>query len=65
MKARRLLLLTFFFAGCATYYQRHYDFNKAFESGNLNEALETLQDKEQMGNSRSKFLFYANNGLVL
>ena len=50
---------------CATYYQKHYDFNSEFEKGDLPRALETLQQKESLANSKSKFLYFVNNGLLL
>ncbi len=52
-------------ASCATYYQKHYDFNSEFEKGDLPKALETLQQKESLANSKSKFLYFVNNGLLL
>src|SRR5687768_13216617 len=50
---------------CATYYQQHYDFNAEFEKGDLPRALEVLQQKESLANSKSKFLYFVNNGLLL
>jgi uncharacterized protein len=52
-------------ASCATYYQQHYDFNSEFEKGDLPRALEVLQQKESLANSKSKFLYFVNNGLLL
>lgn len=52
-------------ASCATYYQQHYDFNSEFERGDLPGALEILQRKESLANSKSKFLYFVNNGLLL
>lgn len=50
---------------CATYYQQHYDFNSEFEEGDLSGALEVLQRKESLANSKSKFVYFVNNGLLL
>ena len=50
---------------CATYYQQHYDFNAEFEKGDLRQALETLQAKENLANSKSQFIYFVNNGLLL
>jgi uncharacterized protein len=50
---------------CATYYQQHYDFNAQFEKGDVPRALEVLQQKESLANSKSKFLYFVNNGLLL
>ena len=52
-------------ASCATYYQKHYDFNSEFEKGDLPKALEVLQEKESLANSKSKFLYFVNNGILL
>ena len=52
-------------ASCATYYQRHYDFNSEFEKGDLSGALEVLQRKESLASSKSKFLYFVNNGVLL
>lgn len=52
-------------SSCATYYQQHYDFNSEFEKGDLTGALEVLQRKESLANSKSKFLYFVNNGLLL
>jgi uncharacterized protein len=50
---------------CATYYQKHYDFNSEFEKGELTRALETLQQKESLANGKSQFIYFVNNGLLL
>ena len=50
---------------CATYYQKHYDFNSEFEKGDLAGALDVLQKKESLANSKSRFLYFVNNGLLL
>ena len=52
-------------ASCATYYHQHHDFNSEFEKGDLPRALEVLQKKESLANSKSKFLYFVNNGLLL
>jgi hypothetical protein len=52
-------------ASCATYYQKHYDFNAEFEKGDLPRALEVLQEKESLANSKSRFLYFVNNGILL
>ena len=61
-----LLIATCMIASsCATYYQQHYDFNSEFERGDLAGALDVLQRKEALANSKSKFLYFVNNGLLL
>ena len=71
MQSRTGILCLFcaFFLGllgsCATYYHQHYDFNSEFENGDLRKALETLQEKDNLANSKSQFIYFVNNGLLL
>ena len=60
-----LLTVGLLLTSCATYYQKHYDFNTEFEKGDLPKALEVLQQKESLANGKSKFLYFVNNGLLL
>src|SRR3990170_8543467 len=60
-----LLSVCLLSGSCATYYHQHYDFNSEFEKGDLPKALEVLQQKESLANSKSKFLYFVNNGLLL
>jgi hypothetical protein len=57
-------LLTFLFS-CASYYQQHVDFNKEFERGDLKQALETLKKNNGEEQSKSRFIYYVNNGILL
>ena len=50
---------------CASYYQRHYDFNSEFEHGDLKEALETLGRNENESEGKSRFIYFVNKGLLL
>lgn len=50
---------------CATYYQSNYDFNTAFQQGNLEIALENLQSSNAREYRKEQFLFLSNNGLLL
>jgi uncharacterized protein len=52
-------------SSCASYYQKHVDFNKAFEQGDLKEALATLKKNSREEQGRGRFIYYANNGLLL
>src|SRR5690606_1833106 len=52
-------------SACATYYHTQADFNREFERGDLNRALEALQRRDQHEHGRNKFLYLVNNGLVL
>jgi hypothetical protein len=53
------------FSSCATYYNQQYDFNSEFEKGDLQQALETLKGNERQANSKSQFIYFVNNGLLL
>lgn len=52
-------------SGCATYYQTHVDFNREFEKGDLEQALANLEKNHREGNGRNRFLYFANQGLLL
>lgn len=52
-------------AACATYYQKHVDFNREFERGDLQQALETLKKNNREENGKARFLYFVNNGLLL
>jgi hypothetical protein len=60
-----LICMMFLLSSCATYYQQNWNFNTEFEKGDLKKALETLQQNENMANGKARFLYYANNGLLL
>lgn len=60
-----LSLLAIIFGACATYYQKHFDFNAEFEHGNLEKALEALQRREKDGEGKTRFLYNINKGLLL
>lgn len=59
------ILVAITVSSCATYYRQHYDFNAEFEKGDLEKALETLQKKENLAHSKSQFIYFVNNGLLL
>lgn len=50
---------------CASFYEISHDFNREFEHGNIDRALETLQSDKQYARTNTKFLYYVNNGLLL
>ena len=50
---------------CATFYQINYNFNYAFENGNLDEAERLLDKSKRLETSRDRFLYYLNQGVVL
>lgn len=49
---------------CLTYYEQQLKFNKAFERGDLNEALNHLKNTKKRLYKRNYFLHYANLGLI-
>jgi uncharacterized protein len=64
----RNLLTVFLCVGissCANYYQKHLDFNQEFEKGDLHQALETLEKNDKEGQSKTRFIYDVNNGLLL
>ncbi|MBX7127104.1 MAG: hypothetical protein K1X47_15520 [Cyclobacteriaceae bacterium] len=59
------LFIVFVLWSCATYYQTNYAFNAAFEQGQLDQALTTLQSRSSEGKGKAAFLYDVNNGLIL
>lgn len=57
--------LTLVCGACASYYQRHFDFNTEFEHGNLEVALEALKRREGDSKGKTRFLYNVNMGLLL
>jgi hypothetical protein len=53
------------FSACASFYEVSYDFNREFEHGNIDRALEQLQGDKQYAKSNVKFLYYTNTALLL
>jgi hypothetical protein len=52
-------------SACATFYETTYDYNRKFEEGSLDKALESLRSENQYRKPNVKFLYYANNGILL
>lgn len=50
--------------GCASFYQLNYEFNKNFEAGNIEEAANILDQNKKAAKSKTRFLYYANQGVV-
>jgi len=65
--AKGILLAVLFILinACASYYQRHFDFNSEFEHGDLRQALETLRRNENESEGKSRFIYFVNKGLLL
>jgi hypothetical protein len=52
-------------SGCASYYQAHGEFNSEFEHGDLKRALETLGKNQNESESKTRFIYFVNKGLLL
>jgi uncharacterized protein len=52
-------------SGCASYYQAHGEFNSEFEHGDLQRALETLGKYQNESESKTRFIYFVNRGLLL
>ena len=52
-------------SGCASYYQKHGEFNSEFEHGDLKRALETLGKYQNESESKTRFIYFVNKGLLL
>jgi hypothetical protein len=52
-------------SGCASYYQKHGEFNSEFEHGDLKRALETLGKFQNESESKTRFIYFVNKGLLL
>ncbi|MDH4090068.1 MAG: hypothetical protein OEV74_02255 [Cyclobacteriaceae bacterium] len=64
----RSLLIGFSLTGlhaCASYYQRHLDFNAEFEQGHIKQALEALRNSDTESFGKTRFIYYENKGLLL
>ncbi len=49
---------------CASFYQLNYEFNKNFEQGRIEEAASILDQNKKAAKSKTRFLYYANQGVV-
>ncbi len=58
------LLLLLIFSSCASYYQINAEFNKNFESGNIEQAAKILDKDKKAATRKTKFLYFANKGVV-
>ncbi len=58
------ILFVLLFSGCASYYELNYEFNKNFEKGNIEVAQTVLEQNRKVKKNKTKFLYYANRGVV-
>ncbi|MFT4834083.1 MAG: hypothetical protein ACI83W_000561 [Marinoscillum sp.] len=59
-----LVLLAGSTFSCATYYQVNSEFNQSFEAGNIAAAQKVLESNSKAMKKKTKFLYYANAGLL-
>jgi len=57
-------LLAIILTGCASFYELNYEFNKNFERGNIEQAANVLDQNKKAARSKTRFLYYANQGAV-
>lgn len=58
------VFLVLIFTGCASFYELNYEFNKNFEQGRIEEAAAVLDQNKKAAKSKTRFLYYANQGIV-
>ncbi|MFY0605363.1 MAG: hypothetical protein JXR10_01530 [Cyclobacteriaceae bacterium] len=64
MKACWLIIIASSCFSCATYYQINSEFNQNFESGNIESAQKVLSSNSKAIRKKTKFLYYANRGVL-
>lgn len=51
-------------SACATFYEANITYNRQFEQGNLQQALEELHQNSRLHKPQVRFLYYVNAGLM-
>ncbi|MEP1095767.1 MAG: hypothetical protein ABJG78_11700 [Cyclobacteriaceae bacterium] len=65
MKLYRFIIVPLLvLSSCSSYYEFNYEFNKNFENGNLQAAQDVLDQNKKIERSKTRFLYYANRGVV-
>lgn len=59
-----ILAISIVLTSCASFYQLNYEFNKSFEEGNIEQASSILKQNKKAAKSKTRFLYYANQGVV-
>lgn len=59
-----LLLASFTFSSCATWYQRNLAFQTAVYNGELDKAEKLLEKESKQADSKNRILYYLNKGYV-
>lgn len=57
-------LLILVLSSCTSYYELNYEFNKNFERGNIVDAEGVLEQNKKAERSKTRFLYFANRGVV-
>lgn len=60
-----IAMLMVLVSACASFYEVSQDFNRDFEQGDIDAALNSLQHDKQYAKTTTKFLYYVNAGLIL
>ncbi len=59
-----VLLLGALLTACSTYYQLNYEFNRNFETGQLVEADQVLEENKKAEKSKARLIYFMNKGVV-
>lgn len=59
-----MLLLGILLTACSTYYQLNYEFNRNFETGQLEEAERVLDENKKAEKSKARLVYFMNKGVV-
>ncbi len=60
----RIVAIALITSSCASFYQLNYEFNKSFEQGRIEQAADILDQNKKAAKSKTRFLYYANQGVV-
>lgn len=58
------MLTIFLFYGCATYYQKSFEFHQDFASGNIEEAKHFLEKNTKASEKKDRLLYFLDRGVV-
>lgn len=59
-----VLIFSLVIGGCSSYYQVNQAFNNNFEDGDLDQAKKILENNQKAENSKARFLYFLNLGVV-
>lgn len=59
-----IVLTIFLFSSCASYYQKSYQFQQQFSSGNIKEAQAFLISQKKAAEKKDRLLFFLDRGVV-